>query len=285
MNGVTIACTDSGSTDDLSGIKNLFEYVVPIKHKKFAVLGDDKTQLRIHGYGMMNYFVNGLRIRKMGYYVPGLSTTLISIKQHMKYDGCFFHAENNEAVLAYPAAIVSVKCNPEMHVNISSAVTSNKPYTFDETSAILSQPGKRRNFTVIDTITKQYLPKNQLHTFTNAVRVKKLVKEAILPSRATPGAAGFDVYSSEQKTIAPHSQLRIHTGLAMAIPKGMYLRIASRSSLASKGINVGAGVIDNDYCGEIQVVLQNTTSKPIEIPFHSRIESPNSSSKKMLYHA
>ena len=82
---------------------------------------------------MMNYFVNGLRIRKMGYYVPGLSTTFISIKQHMKYDGCFFHAENNEAVLAYPAAIVSVKCDPEMYVNISSAVTSNKPYTFDET--------------------------------------------------------------------------------------------------------------------------------------------------------
>ena len=60
------------------------------------------------------------------------------------------------------------------------------------------------------------------------------------------------------------SQAIVHTGLAMAVPTGMYLRIAPRSSLSMKGINVGAGVVDNDFRGEIKVVLQNTTSKPYE---------------------
>ena len=57
----------------------------------------------------------------------------------------------------------------------------------------------------------------------------------------------------------------------MEIPSGMYLRIASRTSLAHKGISVGAGVIDNDYRGEIIVLLQNSTDKEYIIPFQSRI--------------
>ena len=76
------------------------------------------------------------------------------------------------------------------------------------------------------------------------------------------------------------SQICVHKGLAMAIPQGMYVRLASCSSLAIKGIEVGAGVIDNDYRGEIKVVLKNTTNSPFHIPLHSRIsqcifEGPN----------
>ena len=57
----------------------------------------------------------------------------------------------------------------------------------------------------------------------------------------------------------------------MEIPSGMYLRIASRTSLAHKGIIVGAGVIDNDYRGESIVLLQNSTDKEYIISFQSRI--------------
>ena len=57
-----IAVTDSGSTDDISGIKELFEYIVPLAKDKFAIMGDDVTKLKIHGYGMINYYVNNKRV-------------------------------------------------------------------------------------------------------------------------------------------------------------------------------------------------------------------------------
>ena len=101
------------------------------------------------------------------------------------------------------------------------------------------------------------------------MRVKKL--EAKLPQRATSGSVGFDVHSTHDVIIPPHSQQTIHTGLAFAISTGIYLRIASRSSLTKQGINVGAGVVDNDYRGKVKVVLQNTTSTPFTVSKHSRI--------------
>ena len=101
--------------------------------------------------------------------------------------------------------------------------------------------------------------------------MKKLIPEAKLPRRATSGSVGFDVQSSQVTVIPAMSQAIVHTGLAMAVPTGMYLRIAPRSSLSMKGINVGAGVVDTDFRGEIKVVLQNTTSKPFTVPFHSSV--------------
>jgi len=50
--------------------------------------------------------------------------------------------------------------------------------------------------------------------------------------------------------IPPKSARRIGTDIAMAIPKGTYLCLASRSSLALTNINVGGGVIDNDFRGK-----------------------------------
>ena len=48
------------------------------------------------------------------------------------------------------------------------------------------------------------------------------------------------------------------TGISIAVPDGCYGRIAPRSGLAVKNyIDVGAGVIDADYRGEVGVVLFN----------------------------
>ena len=266
-----IAITDSGATDDLTSHKSLFEYLIPLQLPKWVTLGDDKTQLKIEAYGMLNYKVKSHRIRRMGYYVPNLGTTLISISKHMKYSGCYFHAENNQACLAYPNAIIEVATTPEFHVSITPARHCTDLYLFNEAEAILAHNGKRRKYSVIEKTKLPYLPTSEASLLSKVVRVKKLIQEAKLPARATPGSAGFDVHSSHQTIIPPHSQQKIHTGLAMAIPKGMYLRIASRSSLASRGINVGAGVIDNDYRGEVQVVLQNNTDTPYTVKKNARI--------------
>ena len=91
------------------------------------------------------------------------------------------------------------------------------------------------------------------------LRVRKCFPEAKLPIRATPGSAGYDLAASDSKTIPPGGRDLVATGLSIKVPEGTYGRIAPRSGLAVRnGIQVGAGVIDSDYTGEIKVVLFNS---------------------------
>ena len=83
-----------------------------------------------------------------------------------------------------------------------------------------------------------------------------LVPGAIIPTRGTDGAAGYDLYALEDTVINCFQFIPVSTGVSMAIPAGHYGRIAPRSGLSVKhGVMVGAGVIDSDYRGEIKVAL------------------------------
>ena len=85
-----------------------------------------------------------------------------------------------------------------------------------------------------------------------------LVPTAKAPFRGSALAAGYDLFSSENFIIRAHDRGVVSTGLAVAVPIGTYGRIAPRSGLALKnGIDVGGGVIDPDYRGELKVVLFN----------------------------
>lgn len=92
------------------------------------------------------------------------------------------------------------------------------------------------------------------------LRVKRLRPDAILPTYGSPGAIGLDLYACGSPVLYLPQGMRaaIPTGIAVAIPEGYYGRIAPRSGLAFKdGIDVLAGVIDNDYRGEIKVIMIN----------------------------
>ena len=90
------------------------------------------------------------------------------------------------------------------------------------------------------------------------MEVKLLNSVARLPRRASAGAAGYDLTSTETVTIYPGTRGVVSTGISIKLPEGVYGRIAPRSGLAVKnGIQVGAGVIDSDYRGEIKVLLFN----------------------------
>ena len=103
--------------------------------------------------------------------------------------------------------------------------------------------------------------------------VKKLSFDARLPTRGSDGAVGYDLYSSEDATVPCQAgRALVGTGIALSIPDGLYGRVAPRSGLAVKHcINVGAGVIDPDYTGEIKVVLFNHGEKDFEIKKGDRI--------------
>jgi dUTP pyrophosphatase len=64
--------------------------------------------------------------------------------------------------------------------------------------------------------------------------------------------------SAEDVTVPSKNKLLISTGISMAVPEGYYGRVAPRSGLAVKNfIDVGAGVVDSDYRGEVKVLLFN----------------------------
>ena len=91
-----------------------------------------------------------------------------------------------------------------------------------------------------------------------ALNVTKLVPHAILPVRSTPGAAGYDLFSTDNYVVLPGRRVVVSTGITVNLPEGTYGRIAPRSGLAVKhGLDTLAGVIDPDYTGEVKVVLQN----------------------------
>lgn len=103
--------------------------------------------------------------------------------------------------------------------------------------------------------------------------IKKLTNDAIMPTRGSDGAVGYDLYSTED-TVVPCQAGRalVGTGISVVLPPGVYGRVAPRSGLAVKHcINVGAGVIDPDYTGEIKVVLFNHGENDFEIKRGDRI--------------
>src|SRR6056300_294729 len=102
--------------------------------------------------------------------------------------------------------------------------------------------------------------------------VKKLNGSAYVPARGSPLAAGYDMCSSVDTTIKSGCRGLVDTGIAFTVPYGTYGRIAPRSGLAvKKGIQVGAGVIDRDYTGEVKVVLFNHGEEDFEIKKGDRI--------------
>ena len=90
-----------------------------------------------------------------------------------------------------------------------------------------------------------------------SLKVKLLDDEATLPQKGSPGAAGWDISTAVKCQLAPGERKLISTGLAFEIPRGLYGRLAARSSLASRGLDVAGGVIDADYRGEVKVILVN----------------------------
>ena len=98
------------------------------------------------------------------------------------------------------------------------------------------------------------------------IMIKKLNLNATLPSRGSQYAAGYDLYAccDGDVIIPPHQNVKIGTGLAIAVPEGYFGAIFARSGLAAKQSLRPAncvGVADADYRGEYIVALHNDSDK------------------------
>ena len=100
------------------------------------------------------------------------------------------------------------------------------------------------------------------------INIKKLDADAVLPTRGSSQAAGYDLYakSSEDTVIPPHKTVMVGTGLAMEIPEGYFG--ASKQGLRPANC---VGVVDSDYRGEFMIALHNDTDEERVIAGKERI--------------
>lgn len=94
------------------------------------------------------------------------------------------------------------------------------------------------------------------------IQIKKLKENAIIPTRGSDRAAGYDLYAclENEVTIGAGETVKIGTGLSIAVPEGYFGAIFARSGLAAKeGLRPAncVGVADSDYRGEYIVALHN----------------------------
>ncbi|TGZ54628.1 hypothetical protein CRM22_010593 [Opisthorchis felineus] len=100
----------------------------------------------------------------------------------------------------------------------------------------------------------------------------KLSEHATTPTRGSPLAAGYDLYAAHDTILPAKDRGLVKTDIQIALPDGCYGRVAPRSGLALKhGIDVGAGVVDQDYRGNVGVVLFNFGNEDFQIKKGDRI--------------
>ena len=94
------------------------------------------------------------------------------------------------------------------------------------------------------------------------INIKKINKNARIPTRGSNHAAGYDLYACvvNDIDIPAHSTVKIGTGVGVSIPDGYFGAVFARSGIASRqGLRPSncVGVIDSDYRGEIIVAMHN----------------------------
>ena len=109
-----------------------------------------------------------------------------------------------------------------------------------------------------------------------ALRIRRIRDNATLPRYATAGAAGLDLSAALDAaiTLAPLERAKVPTGLVIALPEHHEGQVRPRSGLAAKhGLTVlnAPGTIDEDYRGEVCVLLVNLSNAPITIQPGERI--------------
>ncbi|ABI99180.1 DUTPase [Deerpox virus W-848-83] len=104
------------------------------------------------------------------------------------------------------------------------------------------------------------------------VKCLKLSEFATIPKKATYNSAGYDLYSAYDYTVNPFDRILVRTDISLEIPECCYGRIAPRSGLAlNYNIDIGGGVIDRDYRGNIGVIVINNSTCVFEIKTGDRI--------------
>lgn len=99
------------------------------------------------------------------------------------------------------------------------------------------------------------------------IKVKKLHKDAKLPTHGHPGDAGMDFYAQEDVFLPVGGQARVPTGVAIEIPEGCVGLVWDKTSMSfNYGLKTMGGVVDSGYRGEFIIGLVNLSGKDFTLP-------------------
>ena len=103
----------------MSDNENYFEYFIPLKNPKYDdLLGNNKMQLVLKEYKMIDFFLSKKRVRRIAYYILELGVILFSMKQCFKYRCCYYNTKSDTFALAYPNAVLFATAEPEFMLHI-----------------------------------------------------------------------------------------------------------------------------------------------------------------------
>ena len=103
------------------------------------------------------------------------------------------------------------------------------------------------------------------------INFKKFSEFARVPTKATPGSACFDVYSSCGVKLRPVETKRIPHDIGFKFSKKLCCRIYPRSGLSLLPTFIGGRVVDSDYRGNASVILTNFSSSDVEVNVGDKI--------------
>ena len=108
------------------------------------------------------------------------------------------------------------------------------------------------------------------------IKVKRVSPTAVIPTRGSGAAAGYDLYADlpENLTIAPHTTVTVDTGLQFELPEGYFAGIYARSGIATReGLRPAncVGVCDSDYRGNYMIALHNDSNEARTVTVHEKI--------------
>ncbi|WRD23782.1 dUTP diphosphatase [Helicobacter pylori] len=106
------------------------------------------------------------------------------------------------------------------------------------------------------------------------IKIQKIHPNALVPKYQTEGSSGFDLHAVEEVMIKSHSVGLVKIGICLSLEVGYELQVRTRSGLALNHqvmVLNSPGTVDNDYRGEIKVILANLSDKDFKVQVGDRI--------------
>ncbi|MCQ2781982.1 dUTP diphosphatase [Helicobacter pylori] len=106
------------------------------------------------------------------------------------------------------------------------------------------------------------------------IKIQKIHPNALIPKYQTEGSSGFDLHAVEEVMIKSHSVGLVKIGICLSLEVGYELQVRTRSGLALNHQVVvlnSPGTVDNDYRGEIKIILANLSDKDFKVQVGDRI--------------
>ena len=164
---------------------------------------------------------------------------------------------------------------PKAALYPAAKVLQDLGYGHDDSDAIQEEAEIADEVNALPDTTPPVKPKEELANKpiqTSDLQVKFLSLNATMPTRATESSVGYDLYSAADVVIQLNTRCCVPLDISITPSQGTYGQIFSRSGLSlNHSVDVCAGVIDPDFTGNLQVLLDNTSANPFNVRIGDRI--------------